>query len=467
MNNVLDEIVSATRAALRERNPDEASVREAARAIVSRKQPHRFASALASGVRAAAGEPPALHSLPKIIAEIKAASPSAGSIVEHPDVERIATEYAHGGASAISVVTEPRFFHGSTEWVGRAASASNLPVLMKDFIVESVQIYEAAAAGADAILLISAILDSAELRRLCSIVDELGLDTLVEVHDERELAAALAAGAKMIGVNNRNLRDFSVDLGTAERLAPWIPPDVFPVAESGIRSRADIDRLRSAGFPAFLVGESLLRQENLANAVRSLIGPQVKICGITRLEDAQAAVEAGASFLGFVFAGESPRRIDSRRAHEIAQQLRDSASIVGVFRDQPVEEVRRIAEEVSLDYIQLHGRETASEIAQMPRPVIKAVPVNRTLPDCSGYAGADWLLFDAVMPGSGQRFDWDLLGSYGREKRFFLAGGLGPESIAEAVRRVCPDAVDVSSGVEISPGIKSAERIRQLFSALR
>ena len=206
----------------------------------------------------------------KLIAEIKAASPSAGSIVDNPDVEAIAADYARGGAAAISVVTEPEYFRGSITWIRRAAQ-SGLPVLMKDFILEPSQLYRGVSAGASAILLLASLLDANEIRRFLSLLDEFGCDALVEVHDERELERAIEGGARVIGVNNRNLSDFAVDLATAEKLGSMIPNGALKVAESGIKSARDVDRLAAAGYHAFLVGESLLRQNDRAAAVRALV----------------------------------------------------------------------------------------------------------------------------------------------------------------------------------------------------
>lgn len=206
-----------------------------------------------------------------IIAEIKAASPSAGSIIENPHVEQIARDYARGGAAAISVVTEPDYFRGSDEWLASAASASKLPVLMKDFIIDERQLLCGVSAGANAILLLASLLDAKQIRESIALLDEFGCDALVEVHDEEELERAIGGGARIIGVNNRNLRDFRVDLCTAETLSVRMPAGAIKVAESGIKTRSDIDRLRAAGYHAFLVGESLLRQNDRAAAVQALI----------------------------------------------------------------------------------------------------------------------------------------------------------------------------------------------------
>lgn len=257
---VLDQIVERTRERLRdEAKPD----RRAAEEVVQRRTPHAFRDAIS-------GEQTGLSVFHRIIAEIKSASPSAGAIVENPDVEAIARDYARGGAAALSVVTEPEFFRGSRAWLARARNASGLPVIMKDFIVEPAQIIRGIAAGADAILLLASLLDVRQLADFIGLLDAYGCDALVEVHDEEELERAVEAGARLIGVNNRDLHSFKVDLATSERLAALMPEDAIRVAESGIRTRDDVQRLRRAGFHAFLVGESLLRQDDRAAAVAAL-----------------------------------------------------------------------------------------------------------------------------------------------------------------------------------------------------
>jgi indole-3-glycerol phosphate synthase len=255
---VLDQIVERTRIRLREAPMDVEDVRREAREQAEAKTPFAFRAALQrDGIN--------------VIAEIKSASPSAGSIVADPDVESIARDYANGGAAAISVVTEPEFFKGSPSWLQRAKNAAQRPVIMKDFIVEPSQIMRGIAAGADAILLLASLLDARKLLDFIGLLEAYGCDALVEVHDEAELERAIEGGAQLIGVNNRDLRDFRVDLGTSERLGALMPRDTIRVAESGIRDHADVARLRAAGFHAFLVGESLLRQDDRAAAVRTLV----------------------------------------------------------------------------------------------------------------------------------------------------------------------------------------------------
>ena len=214
-----------------------------------------------------------------LIAEVKKASPSAGIIRADFDPVRIAREYEAAGASCLSVLTDEKFFQGSLDYLKQIRAAVKLPLLRKDFIIDERQILEAVEWGADAILLIVAILDDERLRRFQVLAREAGLTALVEVHDEAELERAMAAGAEVIGVNNRNLKTFKVDLGTTERLAEHLFSRVTDhalrpllVAESGIHTQADVERLARCGARAILVGESLMRHTDLERKVRELLG---------------------------------------------------------------------------------------------------------------------------------------------------------------------------------------------------
>ena len=209
--------------------------------------------------------------LPAIISEIKKASPSKGVFTEQFDPAAIARTYASGGAAALSVLTDAEYFQGSLSDLEAARAAVNIPVLRKDFTVAEHHVIEAAAHGADAILLIAAILDAGEMRRLRELAAQFHMAALVEVHNGEELDAAIASGADIIGVNNRNLHTFEVTLDTSLRLAEKIPASVVKVAESGIDSRAAVQRLSGAGFQAFLVGEHLMKAADPAAAIRALI----------------------------------------------------------------------------------------------------------------------------------------------------------------------------------------------------
>jgi indole-3-glycerol phosphate synthase len=207
---------------------------------------------------------------PAIIAEIKKASPSKGILAEKFDPAWIASAYARGGAAALSVLTDREFFQGDLADLETARAACGIPVLRKDFTIDEIHVMEAAAHGADAILLIAAILDPSEMRRFRELAAQFGMAALVEVHDGDELDAALSSGAEIVGVNNRNLHTFEVTLETSLRLARKIPAHVIKVSESGIHSNADVQRLTDAGYDAFLVGEHLMKSEDPSAALREL-----------------------------------------------------------------------------------------------------------------------------------------------------------------------------------------------------
>lgn len=207
-----------------------------------------------------------------LIAEIKKASPSKGLIREDFHPELLAMDYLEGGASCLSVLTDKPYFQGDDQFLVQARKASGLPCLRKDFMLDEYQIFEARALGADCILLIMAALELTTARSLAKSSHALGMDVLIEVHNQAELEDALYVDADMIGVNNRNLKTLEIDLATTEALAPQVPDECLLVAESGIYSNADIKRMASAGAQAFLVGESLMRQDDLVIATRELLG---------------------------------------------------------------------------------------------------------------------------------------------------------------------------------------------------
>jgi len=432
-----------------------------------------------------------------IIAEFKRQSPSKGAINSGADPVTLTQAYESGGAAAVSVLTEEDYFDGSLDDLRAVRSAVRLPILRKDFIFDEYQIYEAAAAGSDALLLIVAVLNDKALIRLRGLTeDELGMDALVEVHTRQELDRALNCGARLIGVNNRDLRTFNVSIATSEELARLVPADVILVSESGLNPEA-VGKLRAVGYRGFLVGEALmtaddpvaaLREFNQrregAKRVRQMV--RIKICGITNLTDARAAVDAGADMLGFNFFRPSPRFIEPNDAREIIARLRTELAagvrpltIVGVFVNEPSpESLVRVAEETGLDAAQLHGDESVEfcrRVKQL-RPELTVIKVLRAgtgfQPDEAVRYDVDAIMLDTFHPrlrgGTGRVFDWTV----GRRTRdvvpqLFLAGGLSPENVAKAIAEVRPDAVDACSSIESSPGLKDAELMKAFVSAVR
>jgi indole-3-glycerol phosphate synthase len=256
--DILDRIVRAKRAQV-ERDKERMSPRHVIELATSAPPPRDFAAALRREGRV------------NVIAEIKKASPSRGDIQARADVGDVAEGYARAGAVALSVLTESRFFLGSGEDLGTAKRAVDIPVLRKDFVLEEYQVYESRVMGADSLLLIARILSLKELSTLIGVARSLHMEPLVEVHDDEEVRRAVDGGGTIIGVNNRDLATLSVSIDTSLRIGPLLPESAVRVSESGIESRHDIDRLRSAGFHAFLIGERLMREADPGGALRGLL----------------------------------------------------------------------------------------------------------------------------------------------------------------------------------------------------
>lgn len=256
--DILDRIVRAKRAQV-ERDKERMSPRRVIELATSAPPPRDFAAALRREGRV------------NVIAEIKKASPSRGDIQARADVGGVAEGYARAGAVALSVLTESRFFLGSGEDLGTAKRAVDIPVLRKDFVLEEYQVYESRVMGADSLLLIARILSLKELSTLIGVARSLHMEPLVEVHDDEEVRRAVDGGGTIIGVNNRDLATLGVSIDTSLRIRPLLPESAVRVSESGIESRHDIDRLRSAGFHAFLIGERLMREADPGGALRGLL----------------------------------------------------------------------------------------------------------------------------------------------------------------------------------------------------
>jgi indole-3-glycerol phosphate synthase len=261
--DLLRTIVAATQQITDTRRAQEPASALERRALARTPRGDRFEAALGMSGRV------------NVIAECKRRSPSRGVLAAQYDPVAIARKYEAGGAAAISVLTEPTFFDGSLAHLTAVRDAVDLPLLRKDFVVDDYQLLEARAAGADAILLIVAALEPSELVRLQSRTWELGLAALVEVHDDVELARAVDGGARLIGVNNRNLRTLTVDVSASDRLAAKMPAGVIGVSESGLQTRGDLERLAAAGYRAFLIGERFMTDPDPARAISDLIGARV------------------------------------------------------------------------------------------------------------------------------------------------------------------------------------------------
>ena len=413
------------------------------------------------------------------ICEVKKASPSKGIIAEHFPYLDIAKEYEVAGAAAISVLTEPDFFKGDKKYLQEIASTVKIPVLRKDFIIDEYQIYQAKVWGASAILLICACLDVPTLTKFRELADSLGLSSLVEAHDEQEVQMAIDCGARIIGVNNRNLKDFTVDVQNSVRLRNLVEDDVIFVSESGLETPEDIQVLRDNNIGVALMGETFMRSPNKVEKLAYLYGPtyytpKIKMCGISKVETIPAIVDAKPDYMGLVFAP-SKRQVTVEQAKTLVDELHKHYEIktVGVFVNETVENLLKIAEEVKLDVIQLHGDEDETFIQSLKEctnlEVWKAVQV-RSAADAEKWidSSADMLLFDAYHKdergGTGEVFDWSSLDAF--ERPFMLAGGIDSANVARAIRTVRPYGIDISSGIE-TKGVKDDEKIKAFTNIVR
>ena len=427
------------------------------------------------------------------ICEVKKASPSKGIIAEHFPYLDIAKEYEVAGAAAISVLTEPDFFKGDKKYLQEIASTVKIPVLRKDFIIDEYQIYQAKVWGASAILLICACLDVPTLTKFRELADSLGLSSLVEAHDENEVQMAIDCGARIIGVNNRNLKDFTVDVQNSVRLRNLVQDDVIFVSESGLETPEDIQVLRDNNIGVALMGETFMRSPNKVEKLAYLYGstyytPKVKMCGISKVETIPAVVEAKPDYMGLVFAP-SKRQVTVDQAKTLVEELHrgyaqkygsdtehdknDTIKTVGVFVNETVDNLVTIANEANLDAVQLHGDEDEAFIQSLKErtnvEIWKAVQI-RSAADAEAWidSSADMLLFDAYHKdergGTGEVFDWSCLDEF--ERPFMLAGGIDSTNVARAIRTVRSYGIDISSGIE-TDGVKDNEKITAFTKLVR
>jgi indole-3-glycerol phosphate synthase/phosphoribosylanthranilate isomerase len=368
------------------------------------------------------------------IAEFKRRSPSMGDIRPDARVEDVVRRYATNGAAAVSVLVDEQFA-GTIDDLRAARSTTDVPLLAKGFFSTEEHVRELKEAGADAVLLILRDLDDETTTKLLAYAGELGMDALVEAHDGDELQRAMAIDAPVIGINARDLSTFEIDLRGQLRLVAQAPKDRIVIAESGVHTRAQGAAAELAGADAVLVGTSLMQADDPGAKLHDLlVRPLVKVCGLTRQEDVDAAVDAGADLLGFIHVDASPRRSD------VVLDVPDTHLAVSVF----VEETR-----------------------ETPADLIQFYPDRGT-----GVRGREALLLrDGVQVGTLLDQPWDehdaLHWSRAAEAkgRIVLAGGLGPENVRDAIAAVRPWAVDASSSLESEPGVKDHARVRAYVEA--
>ena len=456
-----------------------------------------------------------------LMAEIKRASPSKGNIALDICAPAQAKKYAFAGASVISVLTEPQWFKGSIQDLRVVRqSLEGMPnrpaVLAKEFIFDEWQILEARLAGADTCLLIVKMLEPALLKRLYLYSQSLGMEPLIEVNTPEEMGIAMDLGAKVVGVNNRNLTNFEVDLGTTSRLMEKVVDRTIVCALSGISKAQDVEAYHNNGVGAVLVGEALMRAENPHQFANELLGRSeglnssqerqdilVKICGTRTAEAAQVAIAAGADLIGIILVENRRRCVSTEEATAISNVVHthrkaggtknlksksqaseffeitmghfrrdDRALLVGVFQNQPLSYILTQTNLLNLDIVQLHGSEPIEWASLIPVPVVRRFGPQDPGLGRRGYHSLP--LIDSASGGTGERLNLSPLRSLMKHDaglRIVLAGGLDPENVEQVLTSLSEYssqvvAVDVSSGVERS-GIQDLEKIRRFIKAAK
>lgn len=412
------------------------------------------------------------HAHAGFILECKKASPSKGLIRADFDPKAICQIYDKY-AAAISVLTDEKYFQGKFEYLQTVTQTVSCPVLNKDFFVEPYQVYLARYYGADAILLMLSVLNDEEYLALAEVAEQYNLAILTEISNEEERDRAIKLGAKLIGINNRNLRDLSTDISRTFDFAPTIPDDRIIISESGIYTNEQVRELAPA-VDGFLVGSSIMAQADIDLACRTLIYGNNKVCGLTTPEQAQYAIDAGAQFGGLIFAEKSPRYINAEQAKSIVTQA-PSLHYVGVFVNEKRQTIAELAKTLDLFAVQLHGDEDQSYIDSLKQQIPstcqiwKAIAVETSVPELS--LQVDRIVLDGKQAGSGQSFSWQALAESEQNlSSCFLAGGLNIDNIDQAIEQLKQQdlfGLDLNSGVEQSPGVKSREKLQQVFTQIR
>ncbi|MEZ8823196.1 bifunctional indole-3-glycerol-phosphate synthase TrpC/phosphoribosylanthranilate isomerase TrpF [Vibrio amylolyticus] len=405
------------------------------------------------------------------ILECKKASPSKGLIRDDFNLEEIATVY-NRHASAISVLTDEKYFQGNFDFLPTVRSIAQQPILCKDFMVDTYQVYLARHYNADAILLMLSVLNNDQYKELAEVAHALNIGVLTEVSNEEELDRAVELNAKVIGINNRNLRDLSTDLNRTKELAPIIKakaPNAVIISESGIYTHQQIkDLIPYAG--GFLIGSSLMAEDNLELAARKVILGENKVCGLTHSDDAAKAYQAGAVFGGLIFVEKSKRCVDI----EAARLTMSGAPLhyVGVFQNHAIQDITHTVLELGLKAVQLHGDEDQTYVdslkEQLPKSVEiwKAYGVSDAMPSLL-ERNVDRHLLDTQVGnqsgGTGQTFNWDIIN---QTQQIMLAGGLNADNAQQAALLGCL-GLDLNSGVEYQAGKKDTDKLQQAFAAIR
>ncbi len=411
----------------------------------------------------------------RFIFEYKRASPSQGTINAKLTVDDICLAY-NGHADAVSVLTDSRYFGGSFDFLKQIRNKVKVPVLCKDFILHPYQVVEARYYGADAILLMLSILDDLQYQECAAIAKQFDLDILTEVHSEEELSRAIKLEARIIGINNRNLKTLKVDIALTEKLAPLVPEDRVLVSESGITSRRDIVKL-CRYVDGFLIGTALTRHKDVQSAVKKLLFSEIKICGVKTVVDVTTAIYSGATYLGLVFYEESPRYLSVKQAEILVDAV--TANYVGVFVNETIEKISLVSRQLSLVAVQCHGDESVEFIKSLRQQLPTGCQIWKAITYDESIIRGQIEMFEPLVGrlivdngssqtygGTGKSFKWqniETIQSAMRDpEKLILAGGVNGGNV-QLLDSYPELSLDVSSGLEGQKGIKSMEKIREFF----
>ncbi|QCI27189.1 bifunctional indole-3-glycerol-phosphate synthase TrpC/phosphoribosylanthranilate isomerase TrpF [Buchnera aphidicola] len=400
------------------------------------------------------------------ILEIKKSSPSKGIINNKFNINNI-IKYYKRHASAISILTDEKYFQGKFEFLSQVSTLVKQPILCKDFFIDPYQIYLARYHHADAILLMLSVLNDQQYKSLEYIAHQLNMGILTEINNISELNRAIQLNVKIIGINNRNLKNLNIDINRTYKLAPLIPKNKIIISESGIKNNQQVKKLKNI-VNGFLIGSSIMKSKNIGLKINSILFGNNKICGLTRPKDAKISKKLGAVYGGLIFIPNSLRYIK----YNIAKNIINSTKLkyVGVFQNENIDKINFLFKKLNLYAIQLHGNENQKYIINLKKKIYKNIKIWKAIyieknQKKLNFKYIDYYLFDNFKGGSGISFDWKKIKNYNL-KKVFLSGGLSLENCDAASKLNC-FGLDFNSKLEKFPGIKDHTKLKKLFKKLK
>ncbi|WP_343189752.1 bifunctional indole-3-glycerol-phosphate synthase TrpC/phosphoribosylanthranilate isomerase TrpF [Buchnera aphidicola] len=400
------------------------------------------------------------------ILEIKKSSPSLGKICKNFNIEKIVKCY-NKYASAISVITEEKYFDGNLKYLKFVRKNTQLPILCKDFFIDSYQIYLSRFLGADAILLMLSILQDEQYIKFSNIAKTMNLDILTEINNKEELNRAIYLKTQIFGINNRNLKNFCIDINNTKNLSVLIPKNRIIISESGILNNFIVNDLKKY-VNGFLIGSAIMSKRNISLGVKKIIFGNHKVCGITRKKDAIYASENGALYAGVIFIKSSYRNVNIKDANKIF--FLNSLKYVGVFKNENMYVIKYISEKFNLHAVQLHGNEDQTYINKLKKilnkdiNIWKAIGIKNRIYNIN-YKNVNKIILDNYVPGSGKTFNWSFIKNINL-KNSFLSGGINNKNCELALDLGCY-GLDICSGLEKKIRIKDKNKIIKVFLKIK